>query len=159
MANLCTAKTWEVSYRYKNSLATCHVWASTQDQAEKKFRARKEFEYDPEYDRDPEEGNIRSIYLTPDRPLPAKKLKIGELEKFCLPIDLQSWLKQYPAPEHEEAFAKDIPNTDHNHTMTNRLARLVPIRRKYRGSSTESYRRPRDFCHKDNANRFALYNR
>ena len=44
MPNLCTAKSWEVSYRYKDSLSLCHVWASTEDQAEKKFKARKEFD-------------------------------------------------------------------------------------------------------------------
>ena len=160
MPNLCTAKTWEVCYRYNDSLATCHIWASTENQAEKKFKARKEFDYNPEYDRDRDEGNIRSIYeYQPPKAKTVERLKLDELEKFCLPIDLQSWLKQYPAPDEEMAFAKDIPNNDYNHTMTNRLAKLVPLRRKYRGKSRYGYTRPRDFCHKGGADRFALYNR
>lgn len=158
MTSQCTSKNWEVVYRFKDSLATCNIWAPDEAQAEKKFRARKEFEYDPAYDRE-DDGNIRSIYPTPDRPLPAKKMKLGELEKFCLPPDIYTWLRQYPAPEHEEAFAKDIPNSWFNHKMADRLSKYVKIRRKYRGSSTKSYRRPRDYCHKNQADRFALYNR
>jgi len=158
MPNLCTAKTWEVSYRYKNSLSLCHVWASTEEQAEKKFKARKEFEYDPEYDRDEDEGNIRSIYVyQPPRPKTVDRPKMDRLIRFCLPIEIQTWLKQYQAPGYEYAFAKDIPNTVENHKMTEKLAKIIPLRRKYRGSSTKSYRRPRDFCHKEQADRFALY--
>ena len=78
---------------------------------------------------------------------------------FCLPPDIYNWLRQYPAPEQEEAFAKDIPNTDFNHKMTDRLARYVQIRRKYRGKSRYGYTRPQAFCHKHGADRFALYNR
>ena len=160
MPNLCTAKTWEVSYRYNNSLATCHIWASTEDQAEKKFKARKEFDYNPEYDRDRDEGNIRSIYVyqapkprtrTIDRP------RMDRLIKFCLPIEIQKWLNQYPAPGYEYAFAKDIPTTKYNFMMTEKLAKIIPLRRKYRGKSRYGYTRPRDFCHKEGADRFALY--
>ena len=77
--------------------------------------------------------------------------------KFCLPLVLQNWLYQYKAPGYEYAFAKDIPNTLYNHQMTNRIAKVIPIRRKYRGPSTELYRRPGAFCHKNYADRFALY--
>jgi len=158
MANLCTAKSWEVSYRYKDSLSLCHVWASTEDQAEKKFKARKEFEYDPEYDRDEDEGNIRSIYVyQPPRPRTVDRPKMDRLIRFCLPIEMQNWLNQYKAPGYEYAFAKDIPTTKYNFMMTEKLAKIIPLRRKYRGSSTKSYRRPRDFCHKEQADRFALY--
>ena len=159
MTNQCTSTNWEVCYRYKDSLATCNVWAPDEAQAEKKFKARKEFEYDPEFDRDKDEGNIRSIYKTPERPLPAKKIKLDELEMFCLPPDIYNWLRQYPAPEHEMAFAKDIPNSWYNHEMADRLAKLVPIRRKYRGGSWGGYRRPASFCHRGFADRFTLYNR
>ena len=158
MTSQCTSKNWEVVYRCQDSLATCNIWAPDEAQAEKKFRARKEFEYDPEYDRE-DDGNIRSIYPTPDRPLPAKRLKLGELEKFCLPTDIYNWLRKHPAPDHEEAFAKDIPNSWHNHLMASRLAKFVKIRKKYRGRSTKSYRRPTAHCHKEFADRFTLYNR
>ena len=48
---------------------------------------------------------------------------MDRLLKFCLPLDLQTWLKQYQAPECESAFAKDIPNSLYNHQMASRLAR------------------------------------
>ena len=84
---------------------------------------------------------------------------MDRLIKFCLPLEMQNWLNQYKAPGYEYAFAKDIPNTIENHKMTNRLAKIVPLRRKYRGSSKENYRRPSAFCHKKFADRFALYHR
>ena len=84
-------------------------------------------------------------------------MSIDRLVKFCLPLEMQNWLNQYKAPGNEYAFAKDIPNTLDNHKMTNRLSKIVPLRRKYRGPSTELYRRPGAFCHKEQANRFALY--
>jgi hypothetical protein len=43
--------------------------------------------------------------------------------------------------------------------MADRLAKVVKIRRKYRGPSTETYRRPTAYCHKAQADRFALYER
>ena len=82
---------------------------------------------------------------------------MDRLIKFCLPLEMQNWLNEYKAPGYEYAFAKDIPNTIDNHKMTNRLARINPLRRKYRGPSTEFYRRPGAFCHKEQADRFALY--
>ena len=42
---------------------------------------------------------------------------MDRLVKFCLPKDLQVWLDQYKAPTYESAFAKDIPNSWHNHLM------------------------------------------
>ena len=79
--------------------------------------------------------------------------------KFCLPLDLQAWMKQYQAPQCERAFVKDIPNRWYDHQMANRLAKIIKIRRKYRGSSSVYYRRPTAYCHKNHANRFAIYER
>ena len=84
---------------------------------------------------------------------------MDRLVKFCLPLDLQAWMKQYQAPECERAFAKDIPNRWYDHQMANRLAKIIKIRRKYRGSSSVYYRRPTAYCHKNHANRFAIYER
>jgi hypothetical protein len=91
---------------------------------------------------------------------------MDRLVKFCLPLDLQTWLKQYQAPQCESAFAKDIPNSFYNHQMASRLARVVKIRRKYRGASlftddnrVKIYSRPSAYCHKKFADRFALYER
>ena len=64
------------------------------------------------------------------------------------------------------AFAKDIPNSVENHEMAKRLAKVVKIRKKYRGASVfieegrvNLYRRPSSFCHKQFADRFAIYER
>ena len=91
---------------------------------------------------------------------------MDRLLKFCLPLDLQTWLKQYQAPQCESAFAKDIPNSFYNHQMASRLARVVKIRRKYRGASlftddnrVKIYSRPSAYCHKKFADRFAIYER
>ena len=89
---------------------------------------------------------------------------MDRLIKFCLPKDIQVWLEQYKAPTHESAFAKDIPNSWYNHQMAKRLAKVVKIRKKYRGSSlfieegrVNVYKRPTSFCHRQFADRFALY--
>jgi len=84
---------------------------------------------------------------------------MDRLVKFCLPKDIQDWLKQYKAPTYESAFAKDIPNSWYNHEMAKRLAKVVKIRKKYRGKSRYGYTRPSAFCHKEWADRFAIYER
>ena len=84
---------------------------------------------------------------------------MDRLLKFCLPKDIQAWLDQYKAPIHETAFAKDIPNSLENHQMASRLAKVVKIRKKYRGRSRYGYTRPSAFCHKEWADRFAIYER
>ena len=60
---------------------------------------------------------------------------MDRLYKFCLPKDIQVWLGKHKAPTSESAFAKDIPNSWHNHLMASRLAKFVKIRKKYRGGS------------------------
>ena len=92
---------------------------------------------------------------------------MDRLIKFCLPKDIQVWLDQYKAPSYESAFAKDIPNSWYNHQMASRLAKVVKIRKKYRGASVftidddrvKIYSRPSAFCHKEFADRFAIYER
>jgi len=92
---------------------------------------------------------------------------MDRLIKFCLPKDIQAWLDQYKAPIYESAFAKDIPNSWYNHQMAKRLAKVVKIRKKYRGASVftiddnrvKVYSRPSAFCHKKFADRFAIYER
>ena len=86
-------------------------------------------------------------------------LTMDRLIKFCLPKDLQAWLEQYKAPGYEYAFAKDIPTTKYNFMMTEKLAKIIPLRRKYRGKSRYGYTRPSAYCHKKFADRFAIYER
>ena len=156
----CTATNWEVSYRYKDSLATCNVWASTEEQAEKKFRARKEYEYDPKYDQEAD-GNIRSIYLTPVRePKPLKK-KIDELKKFVMFPEFGDWLRKYDSGD-EQALVKQVPLTEKNKSIIDKISKIVPIIRRYRGSSRvlpdgTFYKRPREHCTKLGAERVSIY--
>ena len=82
---------------------------------------------------------------------------IDSFTRFCLPRSLQVWINQFEAPEHETAIMKDVPNSWHNHFMADQLKRFVKIRKKYRGSSNERYRRPTAYCHKEHADRFAIY--
>ena len=84
---------------------------------------------------------------------------MDRLYRFCLPKDIQVWLGKHKAPTYESDFAKDIPNSWHNHLMASRLAKFVKIRKKYRGSSWGGYRRPASFCHRGFADRFAIYER
>ena len=84
---------------------------------------------------------------------------MDKLIKFCLPKDIQAWLNQYQAPEYESAFAKDIPNCGWHHNMAKKLAKVVRIRKKYRGKSKYGYTRPSSYCHKHGADRFAIYPR
>ena len=84
---------------------------------------------------------------------------MDRLVKFCLPKEIQVWLDKYKAPTYESAFAKDIPNSLENHQMASRLAKVVKIRKKYRGKSWGGYRRPSAFCHRKFAERFAIYER
>ena len=84
---------------------------------------------------------------------------MDRLIKFCLPLEMQTWLNQYKAPGYEYAFAKDIPNSWYNHMMAKRLSKVVRLRKKYRGASTKDYGRPNSYCHKEQADRFALYYR
>ena len=86
-----------------------------------------------------------------------KLQKADALKYFVMPIDLKSWLNNYPSPECEIAFAKGIPNTEYNHKIIDRLAKIIPIRRRYRGNSKPGYRRPGAFVHKSQADTIALY--
>ena len=91
---------------------------------------------------------------------------MDRLVKFCLPIEMQNWLKQYQAPQCESAFAKNIPNSWYDQQMAKRLGKIIQIRKKYRGGSIYNqttqekiYRRPTAFCHMKWADRFSLYER
>ena len=153
------SKSWEVSYRYKDSLATCNVWASTEEQAEKKFRARKEYEYDPCYDLEAD-GNIRSIYLTPSR-TPKPKKQLDPLKKFVMFPEFGDWLKKYDSGT-EQSLVKQVPLTDKNKNIIDKIAKIVPIIRRYRGSSRVLpngifYKRPREHCTKVGAERVSIY--
>lgn len=82
---------------------------------------------------------------------------MNKLIKFCLPIDMQNFLNQYPANENEVAFAKGIPATEANHRIIDMVAKVVPLRRRYRGNSKPFYDRPKAFVHRQWADTIALY--
>ena len=150
-----SSKNYQVIYRHKDSLAGCFVWAPDEDQAEKKFKARKEFEYDPEHDRDQEEGNIRSIYEY-QPPLAKKKTtKIDELKKFVMFPEFADWFRKYDSGD-EQSLAKQIPLTEENINVIDRIAKVMPIVRRYRGPRSKNIHRE---CHKKDAQRVSIYAR
>jgi hypothetical protein len=58
--------------------------------------------------------------------------KIDPLKWFVLPVDLKQWIEQY-ASGSETSLVKQVPLTEYNKTMIDRLAGIFPIRRRYRG--------------------------
>jgi len=85
------------------------------------------------------------------------KSKVTEASIHDLPQKIKDWLSNYPAGEGEYAFAKGIPNTEANNKIINSIAKIVPIRRRYRATSKPGYDRPRQYAHKDHADTIALY--
>ena len=89
------------------------------------------------------------------------------LQIFCLPVWIQDFIQQYPANPKERAFAKDIPVTDENMATIKRIAKVIPIIRRWRGSSrflgeigeSQYYCRPIAYCQKRGAERVSLYYR
>jgi len=109
---------------------------------------------------------IRSIYKYGDGPKiakairPRKKIywqvkKMTELERFCLPPDIQSWILKYDAGT-EQALVKQVPLTTDNISMIDRLAGMMPITRRYRGPRHNSMNMHRD-CPKADAERVSVY--
>ncbi len=92
---------------------------------------------------------------------------LNELELFCLPLDMQEFLRRYRAPKKETAIAKQIPITEENMQMIDRVARVIPIIRRWRGSSrflgelgrSPFYSRPQAHCQKRGAERVSIYYR
>lgn len=92
---------------------------------------------------------------------------LSPLQIFCLPVWIQEFIKKYPAPESERAFAKDIPVTDENMSIIKQIARVIPLVRRWRGSSrflgeigkSLYYNRPIAHCQKQGAERVSLYYR
>jgi len=146
------AKTYEICYRYKDGLATTTVWASTEEQAEKKFKARSEFEYDPEYDRHPEEGNIRSIYVM-QKPKKKKNKELDELKKFVIFPQYYDFFKKYDSGQ-EKSLVKQVPLTKQNIMIINEIAKKIYIVRRYRGPRAKNIHRE---CHKHLAERVSVY--
>jgi hypothetical protein len=93
--------------------------------------------------------------------------RLSELELFCLPADLQEFIRRYKAPQKELAIAKQIPITEENMRMIDRVARVIPIIRRWRGSSrflgeigeSPYYARPHAYCQKRGAERVTIYYR
>ena len=109
---------------------------------------------------------IMSINRYSDRPKIARAIKpknrvyyrvkkMDELEKFCLPPDIQSWIMRYDAGS-EQALVKQVPLTPDTISMRDRLADLLPLTRRYRGPRHNSMTMHRD-CPKQDAERVSIY--
>lgn len=106
------------------------------------------------------EDAVRNVYPYGQSPKPKNRVyykvkKMDELERFCLPSDLQSWIMRYDAGT-EQALVKQVPLTPDNISMIDRLAGMMPITRRYRGPRHNSRNFTRD-CPKKDAERVSIY--
>jgi hypothetical protein len=139
-------ETYEIIYSKAGELRYTYAMAHNQEEAEIKSGIP--------------EGSVRSVY--PQRTAPRSRnrvyyrvKKMDELEKFCLPPDIQSWIMRYDAGS-EQALVKQVPLTEDNITMIDRLAGLMTITRRYRGPRHNSRNFTRD-CPKKDAERVSVY--
>jgi len=93
--------------------------------------------------------------------------ELSPIQMFCLPVWIQEFIKKYPAHPNERAFAKNIPVNEENMSVIKRIAQVIPIIRRWRGSSrflgeigeSQYYERPIAYCQKQGAERVSLYYR
>jgi len=74
--------------------------------------------------------------------------------RFCLPSQLQQWIQLYRAPHPEAAIVKQVPITEENLMRIRELAKIIPIRRRYRGPRNNLFGRE---CWKRQALRVSVY--
>jgi hypothetical protein len=145
---------FEICYVDQGHLSIKQVMALTQEEAEKKSGI-------PEQD-------IRSVYEVAQKK--TTHYTYGQLDPvqlFCLPVWIQEFIKKYPAHPSERAFAKGIPVTAENMSVIKRIAQVIPLIRRWRGSSrflgeigkSQYYNRPHAYCQKEGAERVSLYYR
>jgi hypothetical protein len=84
---------------------------------------------------------------------------IDPLVKFCLPKELQEWIAQYRAPQPERAIVKQVPMNEYNLQKVDELAKIIPIRRRYRGLWRNDEGRRVSYVLKSNAVRLSVYPR
>ena len=80
--------------------------------------------------------------------------KMEAVEKWLtFPMDVLRWIKQYDSGK-EESLVKQVPLTEFNLHMIEKLKQYVPIVRRYRGPRSIGFGRE---CHKANAKRVSIY--
>jgi hypothetical protein len=145
---------FEICYVDRGHLAIKRVMALTADEAEKKSGI-------PEKD-------IRSVYQVEHKKTTHYTYgKLDPVQLFCLPVWIQDFIQKYSAHPNERAFAKDIPITEENMAVIKKIAKAIPIIRRWRGSSrflgeigkSQYYNRPHAYCQKQGAERVSLYYR
>ena len=158
---------YEISFAIRGKLYVKKVMALSKDKAQQKF-----------LDNHParSESDIRSVYKVDTRMKKTTHYTYGDLDPlqiFALPVWVQEFIKKYPARGKERAFAKDIPVNDENMAIIDRIAKVIPIIRRWRGSSrylgskgpgeemdmANYYDRPVAYCQKRGAERVSLYYR
>ena len=139
-------ETYEIIYSKGDQLMYTYAMAHNREEAEIKAGIP--------------EGSVRSVYPQRTAPRPRNRVyyqvkKMDELERFCLPPDIQSWIMRYDAGS-EQALVKQVPLTEDNITMIDRLAGMMTITRRYRGPRHNSRNFTRD-CPKQDAERVSIY--
>lgn len=81
------------------------------------------------------------------------KKRIDPLKWFVMPLEIKQWIDQYSSGT-ENSLVKQVPLTDFNKNMIDRIAKIVPIVRRYRGPRAKNIHRE---CHKHMAERVSVY--
>ena len=66
-------------------------------------------------------------------------------------------LFNYKSPNFEASVFKGIPISERQNPIVRKLMKSKLFSVKYRGTSKVNYNRPQNYCHKDNADTFAIY--
>lgn len=81
------------------------------------------------------------------------KRNIDPLKWFVMPTEIKQWINQYSSST-EGSLVKQVPLTEVNKNMIDRIAKIVPIVRRYRGPRAKNRHRE---CHKHLAERVSVY--
>ena len=83
----------------------------------------------------------------------AKKKKLDELKKFVMFPELYDFFDKYDSGS-EASLVKQVPLTKENIRIIDKIAKKIPIIRRYRGPRSKNIHRE---CHKHMAERVSVY--
>ena len=85
--------------------------------------------------------------------LRSKRKELDPLKKFVMFPEFGEFFSKYDSGG-EESLVKQVPLTKENIDIINRIAKTIPIIRRYRGPRSKNIHRE---CHKKNAERVSIY--
>jgi hypothetical protein len=145
---------FEIIYNQAGNLRYTYATANSIGEAENKCGITKDQIKSIDRLKNVQQGKD-NIESKPRKKIYYRVRKMDELERFLLPPDIQSWIMRYDAGS-EQALVKQVPLTEDNISMIDRLADLLPLTRRYRGPRHNSNNMHRD-CPKKDAERVSVY--